>query len=120
MTPHRINTCRGLMTWAIRSASLILLAIGAYLVLKRVVLAVVNHDLQTAFQTWEEIGEGQSFYRGAAMLAVSAALAGFSRALPRWAFPAMPEGCPRCGYERVEQERCPECGLAGFGSGPAS
>jgi hypothetical protein len=114
MTPNRVNTCRGLLTWAIRCASLIVLAVGAYLVLKRVALAIVNRDIQTAFLSWEEIGEGQSFYRGLAMIGVGAGLGGLARTLARWAFPTMPEGCPGCGYERVEQPRCPECGLEGF------
>lgn len=114
MSPHQVNTCRGLLTWAIRTASVFLLATGAYLILKRFILALVTLDFQAAFLTWEGIGEGQSFYRGAAMIAVAAALGACSRAIARWAFPPMPEGCPGCGYERVEQDRCPECGLAGF------
>ena len=114
MSPHRINLCRGLPTWAIRSVCIVLFSVGAYLVLKRIVLALVNFDIQTAFRTWEEIGEGQSFYRGVAMLAVGGALAALSRAIPRWTFPAPPAGCPGCGYERVETDRCPECGLTGF------
>jgi hypothetical protein len=118
VTPARINTCRGIATWAIRATSLILLAIGAYLVLKRVALALVTREPQTAFMVWEGTGEEQSFYRGLAMLAVGAALGITSRPLARWALSALPEGCPRCGYEKVDQPRCPECGLTGFDSPP--
>src|SRR5690348_9915477 len=115
MTPSRINDCRGIVTWAIRAVSLILLATGAYLVLKRFMLAVVARDPQTAFLAWDEIGEGQSFFRGLAMLAVGASLGAAARPLARWVLPVPSGGCPRCGYEKVDQSRCPECGLTGFG-----
>jgi hypothetical protein len=118
MSPHRINTCRGILTWATRAACIALLTFGTYLVLKRFTMAVVTRDIQSAFVVWEETGEGHSLYRGLAMLMVGGLLAGLSRAIPRWVFPAMPEGCPRCGYERVDQPRCPECGLGGFTSPP--
>ena len=115
MAPERINTCRGVLTWVIRAACLLLAAAAAYLILQRVALAVVTGDLQTAFTSWADgIGARQPLYCGIAMLAVAGVLGAGSQVIPRWVFPAMPEGCPRCGYEVVAQERCPECGLTGF------
>lgn len=120
MSPHRINTSRGLLSWAIRAACIALLTIGAYLILKRFVMAVITRDIQAAFLSRDGIGEDHSLYRGLAMLATAGAFAALSRAIPRWTFPAMPDGCPRCGYEKVEQPRCPECGLCGFDAAPPS
>ncbi len=120
MHPDRINTCRGVTTWAVRAAAAVLLIWGAYLVLKRIVLAVLNNDPSSAFFAWEGIGESQPFYCGAAMLLIGGVLAFGSRQLARWIILPMPEGCPRCGYEKIESDRCPECGLKGFGPPPAA
>jgi hypothetical protein len=49
------------------------------------------------------------------MLITGLALAIASDRLARWATPVPRAGCPRCGYEKIEQDRCPECGLGGFG-----
>src|SRR5438128_2554516 len=121
MTPARINTCRGIGVWAVRAVALVLLMAGAYLVLKRVAIAAIWRDPAQAFFAFgDSIGESHSFYRGLSMLAVGAALALTSGRLARWVFSMPPAGCPRCGYEKVESNRCPECGLAGFSPPPAS
>ena len=118
MSPHHLNTARGVATWSVRAGSLLLIAAGAYLVLKRVALAAITGQFDTAFMVWEEIGEGQSFYRGLALLAVGTPLAFLSSHIARWIIAPPPDGCPRCGYEKVESDRCPECGLTGFGAAP--
>jgi hypothetical protein len=114
-----VNTCRGIGLWAVRAAAVFLLATGVYLVLKRVALAVISGERTTAFFAWgDPIGESQSFYRGIAMILIGAALGLASPMIARWVFAAPPTTCPRCGYERVEQDRCPECGLTGFNPPP--
>jgi hypothetical protein len=111
-TPQDVNTIRGVTTWALRLASLVLVAYGAFLVLQRVAFAVGIANAETAFRTWEGTGEGHSLYRGLAMLIVGAALGAASSRLSRWAIPVLPLGCPACGYESDASPaaRCPECG----------
>jgi hypothetical protein len=118
MTPARVNECRGQLVWALRVASVVLIVAGACLILNRVVMAVVNLSPGLAFTSWEGIGATHPLYLGVALGLVGAALGWRSSAIARWAFPVMPSGCPRCGYERVESDRCPECGLGGFAPEP--
>lgn len=77
-------------------------------------MAALTTDFSAAFQAWNGVGEGHPAFLGFAMLGVGGALAFWSRALAGWAIATGPEGCPRCGYAKIEQEVCPECGLRGF------
>ncbi len=115
---QQVNAVRAIVTWTIRAIAIILLATGAYLSLKRLVLGLGNNfDLRLIFQTWQGIGEEQSMYRGIAMMMVGGTLAGLSRVLAAWIIAMPPTGCPRCGYAvtlpdgTAPTERCPECGL---------
>jgi hypothetical protein len=114
MSPGFINTCRGLVTWVLRSAAVVLCAGGAYLILKRVLLGIGVRDRAMIHAVFEGIGEGHSLYRGLAMIIVGSALGLLSKTISRWVLPVPSEGCPRCGYEKVDTDQCPECGLRGF------
>lgn len=117
MTPDRTNALRGRATWVIRSVAVLLIAVGTYLMLKRVALGVGTMDFGLAFRTWERVGETQSFYRGIGMVVVGAALGVFSRRIAAWVIAMPPTGCPQCGYAvspptgAAPPVRCPECGL---------
>ncbi len=117
ITTQRINLVRGIVTWVIRGVALILVAIGAYLALKRLTFGVGVWDFETALRMWEGIGEEQSFYRGVAMAVVGGVLGIFSRAIAAWVIAMPPTGCPQCGYAVSPPEggawpgKCPECGL---------
>ncbi len=116
-TPDRINALRGCAMWAIRAIAVILVAVGAYLMLKRLALGIGTMDFGLAFRTWEDVGEMQSFYRGIGMVVVGAALGVFSRRIAAWVIAMPPSGCPQCGYAvapptgSAPPARCPECGL---------
>lgn len=117
MTPDRTNALRGRATWVIRSVAVLLIAVGAYLMLKRLALGLGTLNFDLALQTWEDIGEKQSFYRGIGMVVVGAALGVFSRRIAAWVIAMPPTGCPQCGYAvapptgQAPPSRCPECGL---------
>lgn len=118
LSTQQVNAVRGIVTWTIRAAALILIATGAYLSLKRLALGVGNNfDLQLIFQTWQSTGEEQSMYRGIAMMLVGGVLAALSRRLAAWVVAMPPTGCPQCGYAVAPPQgaaspgRCPECGL---------
>lgn len=116
MPPARIHLLRTGATWILRAISLTLVATGIYLMLKRITLGIATGEYSLIHAVFDEIGEGQSFHRGLAMIVVGAALGAGSRRLARWLTPPPLPGCPNCGYERIERDRCPECGLAGFNS----
>lgn len=120
LTAEAVNTARTLAVWLLRSVAVALIAVGSYLMLKRLAFGAGIGDFSTALKTFMEIGEGQSFYRGIAMVIVGAALGLASRRIGVWAFPTPLTGCPACGYEQAPPAGgcCPECGLAGA-DGPA-
>lgn len=115
--PERINALRGMATWCFRGVAVILVAVGAYLMLKRLALGLGTLNFDLALQTWEDIGEKQSFYRGIGMVVVGAALGVFARRLAALVIAMPPTGCPQCGYAvapptgQAPPSRCPECGL---------
>lgn len=117
IAPERINALRGMTTWCVRGVSVVLTALGAYLMLKRLALAVGTLNPELAFLTWQDIGESQSFYRGVGMVLIGAALGLFSRRVAAWVIAMPPTGCPQCGYAvapptgSAPPARCPECGL---------
>ncbi len=117
LTPQRINLVRGAMTWCVRGVAVLLVAVGAYLVLKRLAFGVGVWDFETALRVWEGIGEEQSFYRGVAMVLVGGGLGAFSRRISGWVIAMPPTGCPQCGYAVAPPDggawpgKCPECGL---------
>jgi len=118
ITPDRINALRGCAMWVIRSVSIILIAVGAYLMLKRLALGIGTMDFGLAFRRWDDVEEMQSFYRGIGMVVVGAALGVLSRRIAAWVIAMPPTGCPQCGYAvapptgAAPPARCPECGLA--------
>lgn len=118
LPPQRINACRAVVSWCARAAGIALIACGGYLVLKRVLLGLAVGDLTMIFQVYEEVGETQSFSRGLAMVIVGAALGLLARRIATWIVTPPHTGCPGCGYEKVDSDRCPECGLTGFNAAP--
>jgi len=94
-----------------------MLAVGAYLVIKKVSFGVGAGDADLIFRIWEGIGETHSLYRGIALLLVGSALAVASRRVAAWVVVVPERGCPGCGYAGASRERhaCPECGLPGAG-----
>ena len=117
ITPERINSLRAVVTWCGRGVAVILVAVGTYLMLKRLAFGAGVLDFRTALQTWMEIGEGQSFYRGVAMVLTGTAMGLLSRRIAAWVIAMPPTGCPQCGYDvapptgAAPPSRCPECGL---------
>lgn len=114
VTPAEINMLRGVVVWVLRALATVLLAIGLYLVLKRVLFGLATGQLELIYNVWEGIGEGNSFYRGLAALMVGLAIAIGSERVSKWIIAVPPESCPRCGYEQPRPAGtavCPECGL---------
>mgnify|MGYP005842603273 CR=1 FL=1 len=115
ITPERINAVRALCTLVVRAAAAWCLAFGAYLFLKKILLALGIGDLSHAFRVYTDDGDMNSAYRGIALMIVGVALAVLSRRIGGWIVPVPATGCPRCGYPTPDAEgRCPECGMAGF------
>jgi hypothetical protein len=120
ISPSHVNRCRGWVLWALRIIAVSLVAVGVYLCLKRIFLAVGTGSWSMATQVWEGAGETASFYRGTAMLVVGGAMAGLSRRVSRWIIAMPPDGCPRCGHPRSPGAlRCQECGLRWENGGAA-
>lgn len=116
LTPTTVNTARSLMAWGLRAVGVVLLAIGGYLFLKRLLFAIGmgSGGLDHIFRVYTEVGEDMSTYRGLSMLAVGGVLALFAKRIARWTV-SMPErGCPGCGYAGAVTPKCPECGLNGL------
>ena len=103
------------MRACVRGVAVTLVVAGAYLVLKRLVFAIGVGSLELALRNWTEVGEGHSFYRGAAMIVVGLAIGLLADKMSRWIVTVPSESCPRCGYAQTPApgERCPECGLQG-------
>lgn len=127
---NSINAWRALVVWVCRAAALILITLGTYLFLKRILWGVLNGDPFMPFDTWDEVAESNSTFRGIAMIAVGIPLALLSRWIARWVVIVPSSACPGCGYDthagskphhpdpaRAEipspagPKRCPECGL---------
>ncbi|MCC7388436.1 MAG: hypothetical protein IT431_06670 [Phycisphaerales bacterium] len=118
LSPTTVHTARAVTAWALRGAGVILLAVGGYLFLKRLMFAVGmgSGGFDHIFRVYMEIGEGMSTYRGLAMLAIGAALAVFARRIAGWMVSMPAVGCPGCGYTGAVSDKCPECGLRGLDS----
>lgn len=70
LTPAAVHATRWLITTLARSAATIFIAVGAYLVLKKVAFAIGSGQGVEVLRAWTGVGEEHSFYRGSAMLAV--------------------------------------------------
>lgn len=114
-TPQQVNHHRSIAVSIIRTASASLLVWGAYLMLKRILFGIAQRSVEMAFTVYEGVGEEHSFYRGLSLTVVAVLLACFAERIARWLVPVPFNGCPRCGYEKIDADRCPECGLGGFG-----
>ncbi len=110
LTPSEVNAARTLVAWALRAAAVILLALGSYLFLKKLLFGVGTGMLNMTFRIYQGVGEEHSTYRGLAMLLVGAALAILSRRIARWVIALPEQGCPCCGYTGAVNDTCPECG----------
>ena len=114
-----VNSVRGIGRWTVRSVAVLLAGVGTYLLLKRVVFALMTGNVTVAFQVWNDTGQTHEGSSGAAMIAIAAILAITGDRLVRWAIPCPPTSCPQCGQtaapapEGTDQTatRCPECGL---------
>jgi hypothetical protein len=118
LTPRDVNTCRALANWALRLVSLVVVARGAFLVLKMVLAGLGFLNAEYTYKILFGSIEDQSFYRGLAMIGTGVALGLTSDRLVRWAMPVPPQTCPRCGYASGQgaiPARCPECGLQDVG-----
>ncbi|GJQ30533.1 MAG: hypothetical protein HBSAPP03_24170 [Phycisphaerae bacterium] len=117
LSPRHVLGTRVIVLWALRVVSVVLVAVGLYLVIKRVLFAFISGmGFMNMLTTWEGVGEEHSLYRGLAFMAVGGTLAAISGVLAIWIIPAMAYMCPKCGYEpptRDDPSRCPECGLDG-------
>lgn len=111
LSTESVHSARALATWLVRAAAVILVGVGSYLFLKRLVFGLMVSDMKQAFGVWMEIGEGHSAARGLAMVAVGAALGLLSRRIVRWAIVPAASGCAGCGYPHPESGVCPECGM---------
>jgi hypothetical protein len=118
LSPTAIHTARAVTAWALRGAGVVLLAVGGYLFLKRLLFAIGmgRGGFDHIFRVYVEVGEQMSSYRGLAMLAVGAVLAVFARRIARWVVSMPAVGCPGCGYTGAVNDKCPECGLRGLDS----
>ncbi|GIK19337.1 MAG: hypothetical protein DYG93_05595 [Leptolyngbya sp. PLA2] len=113
--PERINALRAIATLVVRGVAVWCLGFGAYLFLKKALLAVSIGDLTHMFRVYMDDGDMHSTSRGLALMVVGSVLALLSRRVAGWVVPVPATGCPRCGYPTPDSEgRCPECGLPGF------
>lgn len=111
LTPSHVNAARTLLAWGLRAVAVVLLAVGCYLFLKKLLFGLGSgQGMEKTFRVWNDTGEEQSTYRGLAMITVAAVLAIGSRRIARWVISAPEEGCPRCGYAGAVNDTCPECG----------
>ena len=124
LTPTHINTARTLVVWCIRSVAVVLLVVGGYLFLKKFFFAIglsygrdPTYGFVRMFQHYSADGDGQSTYRGLAMLAVGLVLVFGTKRIARWIIAMPATGCPRCGYGGAVNDTCPECGLCGLEEG---
>jgi len=113
LPPERINQIRGIATWTIRAAAMILVSTGIYLVLKRLMLGAAIGDFAFPFTIYTDVGEASSMHRGLAMLIIGALLGILSGPISAWVVAMPPEACPRCGHPQPPggTARCTECGL---------
>lgn len=108
----RVMGVRTLAVWCLRAASTLLVAVGMYLILKRVFFGVGVSDFTMVHRVYQGVGEDNSLYRGLAMVAVGAGLGLASARIARWMVPVPARGCPGCGYAAADDAgKCPECGL---------
>ena len=106
-----MNAWRGIAVWVMRAASVLMLAVGAYLLLKRLLFGIGQGSPGLGFTIYQSSGEEASAYRGLAMIMVGAALGPLAPRIAAWMIRVPPEDCPRCGYGARDSDRCTECGL---------
>lgn len=114
ISPTDVARTRVIAVWMIRAVSLSSTGLGLYLVLKKLLFALVaptGEGLWFMFRVWDDVGEQQSTFRGLAMIILGVALGLASSRLARWVVALPASGCPRCGYDAAGRDRCPECGL---------
>ena len=129
MTPRRVNESRAVAVWLARALATLLVLTGLYLMLKRLLFALLAAgEIEAAWTIYGDIGEEQSFFRGGAMLVVGTLLGLGSSRIVRWLIVTPEDGCPRCAYGVGEAHgdggegrgtRCPECGLADVNEMPS-
>ncbi|MGP1309678.1 MAG: hypothetical protein ACTS27_05720 [Phycisphaerales bacterium] len=116
LTPSTVVSVRTITVWFIRALALFLLLRGAYLVAQRFLMGIIVGQPDMAWSMWQEIGAKSHYVSiGALMVVFGTVLALLNRRIAAWLTPAPPEGCPRCGFARGDDDpsRCTECGLPG-------
>jgi hypothetical protein len=115
LTPATVVSVRTKVLWIVRAVALVLLVVGAYFLVNRVLFATITADWSYALKTFSGIGTFHPFHAGVALVVIGATLGLFSRRIAAWLTPAPIEGCPNCGFSRGDDDptRCTECGLPG-------
>lgn len=115
--PQTVNAARAIMTWALRAIALALVALGLYLVLKKVGFGIGTSQPRMIYDVFTDTGEGHALYRGIAMILVGVPIGLLSRRLAAWMIVVPSNACPACGHdtERTDDGRCTECGLPAVG-----
>lgn len=105
-----VHAWRAAVTWGVRAPSALAVAVGAYLLIKKVAFGMGTGDLATIYNIFEGVGEGHDTYKGLALVVVGVTCGLLSRRIARWIVTVPDAGCPGCGYARLVGDACPECG----------
>ncbi|MCC6660181.1 MAG: hypothetical protein IT437_04775 [Phycisphaerales bacterium] len=118
MNARTIHAARAVATWGVRAPSAAAVALGAYLLLKKVAFGIGTGQVRVIYDIYEGVGEGHDTYKGLALVVVGVACGLLSRRMARWIVTVPETGCPACGYAVQGSGPCPECGYVTTGDKP--
>lgn len=112
-TSHeRVLALRAVVLGGIRLAALAMVSVGIVMVTNRLLYAWLGTgEISSSWRVFNRIGETHGIYLGLPLMAVGIALGLLSERIARWVVRPPVRGCPRCGYETLDEAgRCSECG----------
>ncbi len=105
---------RAVVLASIRLIALAMVTIGLVIAANRLLYGLLGaSQLSAAWTVFSRMGETHGVYLGLPLMGVGIAMAILSRRIARWVARPPSRGCPRCGYETLDESgRCSECGYA--------